>query len=149
MNINNQNLKDILLKGSYITEEDIKKSESFLKTHDISFSEYLTEEGLITYDLIGQAIAESYNLPYLDLKSASISKEQVNLIPEEIAKKYHVVIFSKEDNKITLATDNPLEKLLKEDMQKLFIGTEIVIGYSLPEPIDLLLIVCFRCSSKL
>lgn len=140
MNIKTQNLKEILLKGSYITEEDVKKSESFLKNHDISFTEYLLEEGLVTYDLIGQAIAESYEVPYLDIKSSNISKEQVNLIPEEIAKKYHVVIFSKEDKKITIATDNPKDELLIPEIKKLFSDNEITVGYSLPDYIDALFV---------
>jgi len=140
INIDTKNLKEILLKGSYITEEDIKKSESFLKTHDISFTEYLLEEGLVTYDLIGQAIAESYEVPYLDIKSSTISKEQINLIPEEIAKKFHVVVFSKDDNKIVLATDKPKEELLIPEIQKLFSGSEIIVGYSLPDYIDALFV---------
>ena len=140
MNFDQDKIKKILLDGSYITEEDIKKSESFLKTHEISFIDYLIEEGLVTYDLIGQAIAESYGIPYLDIKSTPISKDQVSLIPEEIAKKFHAVVFSKEENLIIVATDKPEDPLLVPEIQKLFLGSEIKVGYSLPEYIDALFI---------
>lgn len=136
MDMNDQNLKKILLDENYIKDEDITNFESFSKNHDVSFTDYLLEEGLITHDLIGQAIAESYHFPYLDFDSNIISKEQVLLIPEDIAKKYHAVVFSKDENKITIATDAPEDASLIPEMQKLFFGSEIIIGYALFESIE-------------
>lgn len=115
-------IKQLLLKESYITEEDIKIAEDFAKTHNASFLEYLLQENLITKDLLGQAIAESLKVPYADLNLTPPTAELVQKIPEEIAKKYHVVIFSEEKNKVLIATDGPEDPKLLGELEKLFIG---------------------------
>ena len=140
MKFNQDLIKKILLDGSYITEDDVKKGEEYAQNHKVSLVEYLISEGLTTLDIIGQAISESYNVPYLDFKATSVTKEQVNLIPEEIAKKFHVVVFSKNENSITVATDDPENKLLLPKLEKVFPGKEIKLGYSLSEAIDLLFV---------
>jgi len=44
-------VKEIFLKESYVTEEDIRNADKFAKTHQGSFVEYLLQEKLITKDL--------------------------------------------------------------------------------------------------
>jgi len=136
MKFDNKTIKDILLKENYITEDDVKQAENFAKAHNTSFVQYLLQENLITKDLLGQAVAESFKVPYADLNSTLPSQEQVQKVPEEIAKKYHVVIFSDEKNKIVVTTDNPQDKNLLPEMEKLFTGKKINIAYSLAEDID-------------
>jgi len=140
MNLDTQTLKNILLKGSYITEEDAKNAESFMKIHGGSFVDYLLNEGLINNDLLGQAVAESYGIPFSDINSASISVEQINRIPENIAKKYRAVVFSEDKKSIIIATDSPENKELAGEMKKLFDKLKVVITYSLPEDIDSLFV---------
>ncbi len=136
MKFDDKTIKEILLKENYVTEEDVKNAEDFSKTHNVSFIEYLLQENLITKDLLGQAIAESFKVPYADLNSTLPSPEQVQKIPEDIAKKYRVVIFSEEKNKIVVATDNPQDKNLLPEVEKLLAGKKISIGYSLTEDVD-------------
>ena len=136
MKFDDKTVKALLLKENYVTEEDIKSAEDFGKSHNASFVEYLLQENLITKDLLGQAIAESFNVPYADLNSTMPSPEQVQKIPEEIAKKYHTVIFAEEKNKIVVTTDHPQDKNLLPELEKLFAGKKISIAYSLSEDID-------------
>lgn len=134
--MNDITLKQILLKGNYVTEKDIQCAEEYAKTHHTSITEYLFLEGLITKDLLGQAIAESFNIPYSDLNSTLPSKEQVLKIPKEMAKLIRAVIFSETKNSIVIATDNLQNPQLLLELEKLFIGKKIKITYSLPEDID-------------
>src|SRR3989339_1063372 len=136
MKFDDKTIKDILLKENYITEEDVKSAEDFAKTHHASFIEYLLQENLITKDLLGQAIAESFKVSYADLNSAPPTPEQVKKIPEDIAKKYRAVIFSEEKYKIVIATDTPDDKNLLPELTKLFAGKSLSVAYSLTEDID-------------
>lgn len=129
-------LKQILLKGNYITEEDIQHADEFKESRGISFVDYLIQEGLISKDLIGQAVAESFNIPYSDLNSSPLSTEQARKIPEEIAKQYRIVIFSETKAGIIIATDNPQKSQLLSKCKKLFPKKKIKITYSLSEDID-------------
>jgi len=136
MKFDDKTIKDILLKENYVTGEDIKNAEDFVKTHHVSFIEYLLQENFITKDLLGQAIAESFKVSYADLNSAPPTPEQVKKIPEDIAKKYRAVIFSEEKYKIVIATDTPDDKNLLPELTKLFAGKSLSVAYSLTEDID-------------
>lgn len=135
MKFNNKTLQEILLQENYITEQDIRNAEDFAKSHHVSFIEYLLQENLITKDLLGQAIAESFKIPYADINSTPPTPEQVQKIPEGIAKKYHIVIFSENNNEIVIATDTPENPGLLLELEKLFAGKKLSIAYSLAEDI--------------
>ncbi len=86
-------IKRILQDQDYVTAEDIKKAEGYAKTHHTTIVEYLITEELVTKDLLGQAIAEHFKMPYADLSSNKPPRELVLKIPEEVAKKYRIVLF--------------------------------------------------------
>lgn len=136
MKFDDQTIKAVLLKGNYISEKDIGEAEEFAKTHQTSFVEYLLQENRITKDLLGQAIAESFKVPYADLNSTPPSAEQVQKIPEEIAKKYRAVLFSEGANQIVVATDTPDDPTFRPELEKLFAGKELSVAYSLTEDIE-------------
>lgn len=135
MEVLNQNIKDILVAGSYISDEDVKKAETLMKQESISFEDALLREGVVNKDIIGQAIAESFKVPYSDLNSAAITADQVRKIPEDIAKKYNVVLFLEEEKEIVITTDNPKQEGLDKELAKIFTGKKIQITYSLTEDI--------------
>jgi len=94
MNPDHINIKDILLKANIISVENAAKAEEYARLHNAGFTQYFIEQKLLTDDVIGKAIADSYHVPYSDLNSASISSSQVLSIPEKTAKKYRTVVFS-------------------------------------------------------
>ena len=136
MKINDKKLKEILLKGSYASKEDLKKAENFAKKTKGTITDYLFREQLITRDLLGQAIAEDFKVPYADLNSASLSKEQVLKIPKEVAEKFKAVFFKLDDKKVVITTDDPRREGLKEELKTIFSNKEIEINYSLPGDIS-------------
>ncbi len=129
-------IKKILLDGSYVTPEDIKKAEEYAEEHRVSIVEYLLVEGLTSTDIIGQAIAESLGVPYSNLQAKQPAKEQVLLIPEEFAKKFRVVLFNQEDGKVIIATDDPKKENLEQELSKIFPNKEIEITFASGDDID-------------
>jgi type II secretory ATPase GspE/PulE/Tfp pilus assembly ATPase PilB-like protein len=136
MELNNVEIKEILLRGNYATGEDIKKGDEYARFHHSSLVDYLLEKGLITRDLLGQAVAEYFGVSYGDLNSNQPPREQVLEIPEATAKKYRIVIFKKEAEKKIVATDNPRQSNLQQILINIFPAQKIEIAYSLPEDID-------------
>ncbi len=150
MNLDKLNLKEILLNGAYVTTGDIRRAEDFAKSRHTTFIDYLLTEGLITRDLLGQAIAEHFAVPYADLSSNQPTAEQVLKIPESIAKKYRVVLFSRRSfgealaEAWTVTTDDPSESGLLEELGVLYAQQfehppKLILAYSLPEDIDMAL----------
>ncbi len=136
MKIDNKNIKEILVAGSYISDEDVKKADALVKAGGVTFVDALLRDGVVNNDIVGQAIAESYKVPYSDLNSAAITADQVRKIPEETAKKLRVVLFIDGEKEITVTTDNPTTEGLEKEMKTLFTGKKINITYSLAEDIE-------------
>src|SRR3989344_4710099 len=86
-------LVQILLKQSYITPEEASLAEEYVKQNNSSVVEYLLSQGLITNVLLGQAVAEAYNVSYADLETNTPTRTQVQAIPEEIARRLRIVLF--------------------------------------------------------
>ena len=136
MQFDDASIKEILLAGNYITEDDVKRAEEFAKTHRTSLVDFLLAEGLVNKDMLGQAIAESLKVPYADLNSNQPPKEQVLLIPENIAKKLRVVAFSVKKTGVVVATDNPARGDVKKELENVFPDKKISLSFSLSEDID-------------
>lgn len=136
MDINSDKIKEILLKGGYVLEDDIKKAEDMSVKEDTSIVEYLLSRKLITKDVLGQAVAESFKVPYSDLNTYLPSQDQVLKIPEDIAIKFRVILFKESKKDFIIATDDPGQENLKESLANIFPDNKIKITYSLSEDID-------------
>ena len=136
MKIDDKKLLDILIQGSYLSQEDATKAIEYSKKHHVTAAEYLVMEDMVTKDLLGQAIAESFKMPYADLKTHMPGKEMVEKIPEALAKKHHLLLVKDEDKQVTVGTDNPEQKGLLSALKKVFPKQKITIAYTLGEYID-------------
>jgi type II secretory ATPase GspE/PulE/Tfp pilus assembly ATPase PilB-like protein len=136
MKFDDVTIKKILLDGNYVTEGDILKAEKYSEEHKGLIVDYLLSEELISKDILGQAIAESFRVPYSDLNTHQPTDEQILKIPEEIAKKLRVILFEQKKSDVVIATDNPDNKEIKKDLLALFSNKKLKITFSLPEDID-------------
>lgn len=140
MKLGNEKIKKILLDGSYIDPSEVDIFEKDNKNGELDLLEYLLEKELVTKDLVGQAIAESYNIPYVDLNSNPPANDRILKIPESIAKEFRFIIYLNDDKSIIIATDNPEENDLKGKIQEVFPGKKIILSYALSEDIDDILV---------
>lgn len=136
MQYNDEVIKEILSREGYVTPLDIEKAENYAKANKVSLVEYLLSQELLTKDLLGQAVAEAYGIPYADLNSNQPSKEQVLRIPVDVASVFRVVVFNEKEEEIVVTTDNPAAPSLKQKLDALFSPKKIILAYSLPEDID-------------
>lgn len=107
--IDNDQLKDLLLKENYLTANDIKTAEKIASSYKMTLADALLSEGLITKDLLGAALAEKFGVPYLDLKKEKIVPEYLEMIPEAVARTFRFVPVDKVDGKIRLAMVDPAD----------------------------------------
>lgn len=137
MNIPDAKLKALLLKQHYVTEDDLKKADKFARDHHTNFLEYLETEGLLTGDLLGNAISEAVGIPYADLNSRPPQPTQVLKIDEVLAKQYRIVIFQENQDSIVFATDTPLGGAkTPAEISALFPTKKMSIAYCLPQDLD-------------
>jgi type IV pilus assembly protein PilB len=82
------------------------------------------EMGLITDDQLAQALAEQMNLQVINLAEANLSAEVLTLISETMATLYRVIPIQFEDNTLTIATAEP-QNLSVADELRTFLGYTI------------------------
>ena len=75
--MNPEEILNLLLKTQYITPEDYNLALSSTDNNHSIALDYLVQNNIITYDIIGQAIAEDMGVLYLDLNTFIPSKEDV------------------------------------------------------------------------
>lgn len=134
--ISNELIKKSLLDGNYLKQQELERIEEKLKSTGKTLVDYLVENEILSCTLIGQAIAENYNIPFGDLEKRKPSKEQVLKIPEEIAKKYNIVVFGENENAVKIATSEPEKSnLFIQELASVFKDKKIEVIYGLEKDI--------------
>lgn len=124
-----------LEKGSYLSQQDLETARVGAKQRGINLLDFLLENKLVTEDLIGQAVAETYNLPFYDLKAHPAISQNLKLIPEEVARRHRLVVANINDQEAVIVTDQPHPDQ-DQNLQDLFSNRKIIFNYGLPELID-------------
>lgn len=128
------NIKEALLKENYISEADSQAAEAI--AHDSAgYVDYLIREELLTKALLGQALAEAYNLPFADLDAHPLDRESIIKIPEATARANRVVLANNNDKVAIIVTDRP-DKVDAKQLAALFPQQTIHFAYTLPEAIE-------------
>ena len=135
--IDDELLKAILLKTNYLTADEIHKAEGFTKSKRVSLFNYLLNQNVLAYELLGQAVAEYYKVQFADLEVYQPTKENFALIPPEVGQNYRIVVYKSTPQAIVVATDKPTYPGLMDTLKKVF-GTNrgIQIYYALPDEVN-------------
>ncbi len=144
MRFDDSQLREILLSGGYISEIDAKKADEYSQSHKLSFLEYLKNHGIINSDLLGQALSEYYGVPYFNLELHQPSDTLMFLVPEGVARKYHIIVIENDDSTVTVTTDNPKQPEISVVLKKLFPSKKAKLCFSLTEHIVNLLFLYRR-----
>ena len=131
--LSEKDIYTLLREQNYVPEEDIDAAWNTYPHEEGSFGEYVIDKGLLTYDLLGQAIAEKFGVPYIDF-GAHINMGTGN-IPSDLAIKHRVVFFEQNEKEVVVATDDPTQKKLKTILRAA-LKKRVTIGYAMPEDIE-------------
>lgn len=135
LKLSDEVLQNILTKESYVSDEDMKKAVDSAKKNNTTALDYLFTQNILTPDLLGQAIAEHYQVPYFDLNTHELNAKQVLKLPEELAVKYNILFLMENKNQILLATDDPTQVEMIEALKKVFPDKKILFAFSLSDDI--------------
>lgn len=129
-------IKDILLEEGLVTADEVTQADAFRAEHDTSYLDYFVTEGLVTKEAIGKAVAARLKVSYINFDTTRPSRPLAVKIPPELAQTYRAVAVSETDESVTVATDDPGQRGLVQEFQKVFSDKRIVVAYSLPEDIS-------------
>ena len=110
--------------GQYLVEKGLITNEQLNKVLSVQqstkgrmFGDIVVELGYITDVQFAQVLSERLNVPFLDLETSPISLEAVKKIPEAIARKYNVIAISINGRRLTVATNDPINFYIFEDLK--------------------------------
>ena len=112
-------LTDVLLKEGFITHEDLKKAEQRQQDNGGVLSYILVKLGLVTEEQIVVGLAKQLGIPHMKLTNYKLDPEVVGLLPERIIRKDKVIPLSQSGNTLTVATADPLNVLMSDDLKAL------------------------------
>ncbi len=136
MQIDDAKLRAILLRENYVSEADLKKADLFTREHHTPLTDYLQTAGLLTDQLLGQAIAESLEIPFEDLTAHPPPRDRVLRLSAAFVKQYRAILAEENDREVVIATDAPGAEGLVATASSLFPKRKVVIAYALPAAIN-------------
>jgi len=140
MHLDNRQIKEILTSGNYVEPEDLAAAEKYSAQRHVPLTDYLFTKGLLSTDILGQAIAEYHGMTFADLSSAPPARDQVLRIPEDVAREYRAVLYKEEKKRVVVATDEPTQgAALKSVLKKTFAGKTVEVAFALARDMDLAL----------
>jgi len=102
-------LGEILVEWGIITTREVAKALEHAKTKGLRIGEAMVDLKLCNESNVYKALAQQQNMEYVDLDKDGISPNAVNLVPDDIMKKYMVIPLSMEGGKLRLAIHDPLD----------------------------------------
>ena len=98
-----------LIAQNIITKEEFEEAMNASEESGVSFIDILIENFNIDKNELYNAIAEIYNVPYIDLSEYVSDPKVVELVPEETARKFIVFPVFKIGNVLTVAMADPTD----------------------------------------
>ena len=104
-----QDFTDLLLKKGVISLDQLTEAEEVAKTTSADVGDVLVQMEYATPEEVSEALAKHHKIPYVDLRSAQISDEVVELVPESVARENTVLPFSEEDGALRILIADPFD----------------------------------------
>ncbi len=114
-----ERLLEALRDSKLLTKEQLLEAVEIQKTQGGNLGAILLKKGFIKEKDLAILLSSSLNLPMLNLSRFSINPDVVKLIPEKIAKQYHVMPVSIMGDNLTLCMADPLNIFAIDDIKVL------------------------------
>ena len=107
-----------LVQKGLITEEQLQEVLAKQKEQKGRlFGDVIIDMKLVTDVQFCQVLAERLNVSYIDLDNTELMPDIVKKIPEATARKYNVIAVSKIGKRMTVATNDPINFYIFEDLR--------------------------------
>lgn len=116
-NMAKKRLGDLLVEYKKIDLEQLRKVLMKQKGTGKRIGQLLIEDGILSEEDILEVLEQQLSIKRVHLDREDIEQKVVQLIPEIIAKKYNLVAFGMEDNKLKVAMSDPLNIFAIDDVK--------------------------------
>jgi len=109
-----------------------------LKTVPLRFGELCIQDGLLSEDTLYSALAEQFNLEFIDLSQFRFDENIVNMFPADLIYRYTFIPVEMKGDALVIAVSDPLD-VMKLDELELLLDMPLVIKLAAPTHIHSIL----------
>ncbi|MGD0387928.1 MAG: GspE/PulE family protein [Tepidisphaeraceae bacterium] len=102
-------LGEILIEWGIISTREVAKALEHAKAKGLRIGEALMDLKLCNETNVYKALAQQHNMEYIDLDKGAIPPNAVNLVPDDLMRKYLILPLGMESGKLRLAIHDPLD----------------------------------------
>jgi type IV pilus assembly protein PilB len=118
MAISDESLYALLLENEFLDKKTLDSTMQLAQREKVPLYQKLIEKDLISDENLGNLISDALKFPFIRLTKISIPKEILLIIPESYAKVNHIIAFELKDGLLKIATANPQNTLVNENIMK-------------------------------
>lgn len=133
-----EDLGPILLRLGYIKEEDLREALEVRGIPRDRVGSFMLSEGLVSEVQLARALAEQFQLEYVDLGAAQLDPELIKDFPLETMQRYNFLPYQRKGGRIAVIISDPSNlamiddlKLLLDHTPQLHVGTRSGIQQAL------------------
>ncbi len=103
-----EGISSILARNHIIGLDDLASlRSSFTEEDDITFEDFLIEEGIVDKNDLLQALSEYYRVPYLDVVGEFFDHYLVRLVPEDVLLTHLFIPYMRENDNLWVVAAEP------------------------------------------
>jgi len=110
-------LANVLLRQGLISQKDLEKAEEYQRENGGTLSEVLVELKLVKEEQVVIGLAEQLGIPHMKLSHYILDPKVMEIIPARVVRKEKVVPLSRSGNTLTVATADPLNVLMIDNLR--------------------------------
>ncbi|MBW3568715.1 GspE/PulE family protein [Candidatus Parcubacteria bacterium] len=136
MRISDKLVEKLLIDAGKLTARQLDPLREQEKTEKLPLQQIAINNNLIDEKELAELYAKEIDVPFIELNAKELQREILRLVPERIARQYHVVLFGVEnDGHKLLAMEDPDDIQALSFLQKQ-LGTDIKVHIATPSNIE-------------
>lgn len=110
-------LGEILIDSGLITEESLRKALTMQKEKGIKLGEVLVTENFVSNEQIVEAVKSQLGIQSINLDNINVKQDTINILPENIARKYEVIPIDVVNGQLLVVMSDPLNYFAIEEIR--------------------------------
>ncbi len=111
-------LGELLVEKGIITREQLKDALVLQKSTGKKLGEILISQNLISESQMAEVLEEQLGIPFVDLNKVTLDPKLTEYIPFMLAKRYTLIPIKKENGKLYIAMEDPLDFAAVDDVKR-------------------------------
>jgi len=112
-------LGDVLVQQRLISQEQLQQTLELQQQTGKKVGRLLIESGVITEELLADALARQLRIPFVNLKTFPFRGDVVKLLPESAARRFRALVLEDKGESLLVAMADPLDLFAYDEISRL------------------------------